>query len=395
MKRVWGTTVLAATAIWAMGAAPAGASSNAHTSVIGGRPASIADFPSLAYVLDRGHGRFGGYSCTGTVVAPRVVLTAAHCVEEIDSLVPSRVGDLRVVTGSADVDDPPDVDLSTVTADVVFPGFNPAKALGDAGLMILDRPVSAKPISLASPAAPVPLSGGTPLQLAGWGITDFITQHAPSVLHAGRIDAQTPAYCEQHSSLLDPFYSASLQICGADLHAGKVSGCYGDSGGPAIATRPDGTQAEVGIVSQGSPRCLPEEASVFTRVEAVAEWVQGWIAAVETGAPAPAEPEATLPRMTVFKAAAIDRLTLFELFPGSFSEASDPHPRCRSLSRAKVRCDWAWDSGSGGFRATLTSFWAIERNQTLLRGSYVVRSATRRCLSGPHPRSCPVHTIRG
>ena len=47
------------------------------------RAASIAEFPSLAYIEAR-VGK-GGFACTGTVVAPRVILTAAHCIEGQES----------------------------------------------------------------------------------------------------------------------------------------------------------------------------------------------------------------------------------------------------------------------------------------------------------------------
>src|SRR5580693_3623820 len=52
----------------------------AHTSIIGGRAAQAGSFPSLAYVIDI-QGRYA-YQCTGTVVAPSLVLTAGHCAED-------------------------------------------------------------------------------------------------------------------------------------------------------------------------------------------------------------------------------------------------------------------------------------------------------------------------
>lgn len=52
-------------------------------SVIGGHNATVAEFPSLAFI--EGVQATAGYACTGTVVAPRIVLTAGHCVEDIES----------------------------------------------------------------------------------------------------------------------------------------------------------------------------------------------------------------------------------------------------------------------------------------------------------------------
>ena len=52
-------------------------------SVIGGHNTTIAAYPSLAFI--EGVQATAGYACTGTVVAPRVIPTAGHCVEDIES----------------------------------------------------------------------------------------------------------------------------------------------------------------------------------------------------------------------------------------------------------------------------------------------------------------------
>jgi secreted trypsin-like serine protease len=66
--------LVAAVAIPATGsAAPA-----AQTSVIGGSQAFPGEFPYVAYVEETRR----RISCSGSVVAPRVILTAAHCVTD-------------------------------------------------------------------------------------------------------------------------------------------------------------------------------------------------------------------------------------------------------------------------------------------------------------------------
>ena len=57
------------------------------TAIIGGASAQTGTFPSLAYVVD-----FQGqlaYQCTGTVIAPSLVLTAGHCAENMQTGAPS------------------------------------------------------------------------------------------------------------------------------------------------------------------------------------------------------------------------------------------------------------------------------------------------------------------
>src|SRR5579871_4069034 len=70
-------------AVFALGAAGRGAVARpaAHAAVIGGRPAVRGSFPWLAFLEWRGRsGDLVQRTCTGTVVSPTVVLTAAHCV---------------------------------------------------------------------------------------------------------------------------------------------------------------------------------------------------------------------------------------------------------------------------------------------------------------------------
>ena len=76
-------------------------------------------------------------------------------------------------------------------------------------------------------------------------------------------------------------------MCTTDPPDHANGGCFGDSGGPAIAQRADGSPVEIGIVSTGGPDCSTKLPNVFTRADRVSTWASEWIAATESGAPPP------------------------------------------------------------------------------------------------------------
>ena len=78
----------------------AAAEPSAQASVVGGRAGSITEFPWLAFI--EAHEGKHGFACTGSVVAPRVVLTAAHCVESLDRGGLTSAGQYALATGVTD-----------------------------------------------------------------------------------------------------------------------------------------------------------------------------------------------------------------------------------------------------------------------------------------------------
>lgn len=118
------------------------------TAIIGGTIAQTGTFPSLAYVVD-----FQGqlaYQCTGTVIAPSLVLTAGHCAENMQTGVPFNPSGFRVVTGAVAPLQPGDL-VSTVLGVIVYPGLERKVDNGDVALLVLSTPTSAPPIALATP----------------------------------------------------------------------------------------------------------------------------------------------------------------------------------------------------------------------------------------------------
>ena len=117
--------------------------------MIGGHNATIADYPSLAFI--EGVQATAGYACTGTVVAPRLILTAGHCVEDIESSSIVEPELIAVATGVFNLQKIQIAQVSKVERVLAYPGFDPTKLHGDAGLLILTAPVPRRRSRLPPP----------------------------------------------------------------------------------------------------------------------------------------------------------------------------------------------------------------------------------------------------
>jgi trypsin len=371
----------------------AAARGEAQASIIGGRGATIEEFPSLAYIEAR-QGKTG-FSCTGTVVAPRVVLTAAHCVEDLERGSFTPPGRYAVATGTANPGKALPENVFRVVETHVFPGFDPGSLRGDASVLILDRPTSAPPIALAGPADAALYAGGASLQLAGWGLTKANSVNGPDSLRAAAMVVQSPSFCNQKTQRYYPPFSNASQFCTLDVPAKRSGGCFGDSGGPGIGVRPDGTPVELGIISTGGPFCNTKFPNVLTRVDFVSGWVSEWIAATEAGGPQPVfDPNTPFPLMTRPVAESFALYSLQNNFGRRFERASEILGSCRRASRSRFRCEVAWRSGRNIYAGVVSPFFVHREDAVAWDSHFRIEWAAVKCLRSNAQR-CPIQSKRG
>ena len=244
----------------------------ARMAIVNGAAAEPGTFPWLAVIFHEGEGE--AFQCTGTVVSPNVILTAAHCVEDPRSGDRYTASGYFVVTGTTDWSQTPRQVLGVSTT-VVYPSFNRLIASGDAALLVLSTPTTAPAIPLASNASDATfLTPGRRALMAGWGET-FPGSPVPHELHWAATTVQSARYCRGHTRVFVP----GEELCTLDTPAHRTVACFGDSGGPLLGALPStGEVVELGIASHLYTNCQPMSPAVYTRADLIRTWVYEWIA---------------------------------------------------------------------------------------------------------------------
>lgn len=224
---------------------------------------SILDLPSViggSHVADNdpvARSTVGLHSgegvCTASIIAPDIIVTAAHCLQ--------NKGRLSVSFGSTLESDT----RVRARASRRHPDFGRRRGRDEADIAVV---LLGAPLPRGFVPVPVFQAGslrrGQAVLLAGYGVSD------------GRLDTG--------SGRLRKTETQVLRTAGTEVLVDQSRGrgvCRGDSGGPGFVRDRQGRLQVWGVVSRGPQHC--DEEGVFTRIDSHDQWIRRAIADMRAG----------------------------------------------------------------------------------------------------------------
>ena len=220
--------------------------------VVGGSSVPYGTWPDVVAVLGR------DAACTGTLIAPDVVLTAGHCIE---------MNPVEVIVDTVDFGKPGG-DRIKVKWSRAYPDWEHRY---DVGIVMLDHVARPAPRPIAAVCtANARVTPGAKVQVVGFGLTTRSGTGFNTRLHQAAIPV-ADATCADDASCEPSIAPNGEFIAGGD----GSDACFGDSGGPAMIDSGHGF-AVAGVVSRGLalPGAPCGNGGVYVRADKVVAWIQ-------------------------------------------------------------------------------------------------------------------------
>jgi len=286
--------------------------------IVGGNTAQLTHWPGQAALRSRSADSIN-YFCGGAAISDRWILTAAHCMADINPDGSSPDGTTEIVLGIDDLDKVGDDNVFGMDKFVIREGYTKPELSGqDIALIHLNRSYAGPTARLSLEAATDPQTPpGAQVRVAGFGSLRYGASsnifraadgHAYSAGSRRLLEASVPTVsvgqCKEHYAK-DKIDEG--QLC-AGLEQGGRDSCQGDSGGPLVAYDRGGCPYQVGIVSWGRGCAGARDYGVYTRVSYHAQWIKSLAGSIEAISAADLQADARAALPTSFARGAASQL---------------------------------------------------------------------------------------
>ena len=253
-----------------------GGTALADAPVIGGTSALLGAWPDVAAVLFN-DGTGDTQECTGTLIAPTVLLTAGHCDPSVDP----TIGTLdNVLLGTNSLAEPQLGETVPVARTIEYPD---SQKTIDINVVILARPAIEVPRAIATGWAKFDILNGAAVELVGYGSIDMNADDY--------IDA-----LQQAQTTITDFDCSTKPGCNigarpdGELGAGGmgIDTCPGDSGGPMYLLASYGTFL-AGVTSRAYDNALYacSGGGIYERPDKIVDWIEQQAGVPVSRGPAP------------------------------------------------------------------------------------------------------------
>ena len=243
--------------------------------VIGGMSSPAGMWPDTAAVLFPS-GNQDQQACTGTLIAPTVVITAGHCTTASDPPLPDNV-----LIGTDALDHPERGEMLHIKQVIEYPN---SQQTIDVGVLVLDTASKIAPRAIATGWARLDIQNAAMIEIVGFGTID-----ANATMSVNEL--------QQAATTITDFDCASKPGCNTaakpdgELGAGGggVDTCPGDSGGPLYLLTGYGSFL-AGVTSRAYDNATQQcgEGGIYERPDKVVPWIEQMTGVAVTHGPEPA-----------------------------------------------------------------------------------------------------------